>query len=286
MLWQSAFYRCVNESRRYLLDDNQGGKLANGALHELIDKGYFVPHATAVRRLLDKGPKSGPRGVYSLYALLEDIGENIGLLTRGNVLEARGLPYDFEPLEVQARKAAISKAIESGQAGYFIEQDGWFEAKYWHETMDKLCGVNPEARSSSDKPDAGKINSLLHQLAERGRNVHDWVDKFIAHAATPESRQTLKVEHQTISIAALWAAERVIVRTANFISMFFVSGHNIGGVPIPQFDQFIHLDQPFIRGDALPAMSNAWEAHCRETNSCEKWFWDGPLSDASDIWAE
>src|SRR4051794_2595802 len=71
MLSRSAFYRSINESRKFLRDDEEDGKEANGMLHRLIDEGYLTMHVAAIRKLVDKSPKAGPRGVYSLYGLLK-----------------------------------------------------------------------------------------------------------------------------------------------------------------------------------------------------------------------
>ena len=49
MLWRSAFYRSINESRRFLPEDETGEKQANGPLHELIHDGYITMHAAATR---------------------------------------------------------------------------------------------------------------------------------------------------------------------------------------------------------------------------------------------
>ena len=41
LLWRSAFYRSLNESRRYLGKDEEGRKQASSTLHEFIDDGFF-----------------------------------------------------------------------------------------------------------------------------------------------------------------------------------------------------------------------------------------------------
>lgn len=286
MLWRSAFYRSINESRRFLPENKDGQKKANGPLHELIDDGYFILNATAMRRLLDKGAASGPRGVYSLYGLIRDIKTNARLLTRANVLKARNLEYDFEPMKQRAFETARQEARARGSQGYFISKDGWAEAEYWHGAMDQLCGVTTNNRGAGDIPDETKLDWLLHELEEHGRNVQDWVDKFVAHAASPESRQTLHPEHQTLSLAKLWLSERVVVRIASFISRHFIDGMNLGGVPIPQFDQFASLDRPFIEPAGLEAMHRAWERHHQEIASCQNWAWDHALTTELDVWKD
>src|SRR5690348_8868605 len=72
MLWRSAFYRSINESRRLLPKGRDGREKSNGALHELIDEGYFTMASISVRRLLDRGAPSGSRSVVSLYGLVRD----------------------------------------------------------------------------------------------------------------------------------------------------------------------------------------------------------------------
>src|ERR1700683_5105410 len=106
LIWRSAYYRSVNESRKFLIDGPEGGKQANGSLHELIDDAYFIINSIGIRRLLDDGEMSGKRGVYSLYGLLRDINSQARLITRENVLGARNLEYDYVPIKRRAFSAA------------------------------------------------------------------------------------------------------------------------------------------------------------------------------------
>src|SRR6266516_444236 len=193
MLWRSAFYRSINESRRSLRVDAAGRNQANASLHELVDEGYITIHAAAIRRLLvDKSPASGPKGVFSLYALVRDIGENAALFTRANVLAARSLDYDFQPVKSRAFEASARTDCANGRQAHFVSREGWAEAEYWHIAMDKLCGVVPASRSPSDAPSTAKLEQLLKELKERGRNVMEYVNKYVAHASTPESRLSVE----------------------------------------------------------------------------------------------
>jgi hypothetical protein len=217
---------------------------------------------------------------------VRDIGENLTLITRENVLAARGLEYDFEPIKQRAREKAWEEARTKRSHGSFISRDRWAEAEHWHRIMDRLCGVDEAHRSPGDAPSQTKLDELGRELAVRGRNVQGWVDKFVAHAASPESRQTLERDQQDLSLAKVRLAERVIVRAANFVSHNFLEGTGLGGVPVPEFDQFLHVEKPFVVPSALQAMRQAWERHVVEFRSCEDWFWDGPLADVSDTWGE
>jgi hypothetical protein len=120
---------------------------------------------------------------------------------------------------------------------------------------------------------------LCNKLRDEGRKINNWVNKFVAHAASLESRRTIPAEECQVSLAMLWNAERCVFRVANFISYDFVDGTNIGGVPVQEDDQFEHLDQAFIAPPARKAMDNAWNEHCKEIQACKQWKWNEPLTD-------
>ncbi len=203
MLWRSAFYRSINTSRQFLPENGEGNKKANRILHEFIDEGYLTIHAAGVRRLLDAYSISGARGVYSLPSLLEDIAAHAYALTRANVLEVRGLEYDFEMARARARKESHDEARRAGRSASFVDRGSWV-AEQWHETMDKLCGVSKANRLPSDSPPRAKFTTLRQELMDAGAGVQKYMDKYIAHAATPESRKDTGADYHTLSLAKLW----------------------------------------------------------------------------------
>lgn len=278
MLWRSAFYRALNESRKYVTEDGDGQKKANGPLHEMIDEGYFALHALAVRRLLEKKNVAGPLGVYSLVGLAEDIQGSLDLIDRASVLAARDLVYDYEPIKDQAVAEAQSNAKVNRIRPTFVCGEGWAKAEHWHGVMDELCGVSVRERKPTDSPNRARFAIFLKQLERHRKDLADWVNKHIAHAASLEGRKGLDPEYRLISLNKLWRNERMIVRAAGFLSYYFVCGSNVGGVPVPQFDQFEHITAPFTARSALQAMEESWDQHDRETRECQDWFWDRPLT--------
>jgi len=68
--------------------------------------------------------------------------------------------------------------------------------------------------------------------------------------------------------------------------MNFLDGAEYSGIPVSEFDQFEHLDQPFAATGTRKAMEQAWNEHSKKIHSCSDWFWDKPLIDPSDIWSE
>jgi hypothetical protein len=274
MLWWSAFYRSINESRKFIPDAENGARLANGSLHQLIDEGYVTRHAVAIRRLLDSR-----RGTNSLINLIRDIKRHARLLARGNMLEARGLVYDYEPIKEQRRLEAYQEAKEAGKNAYHFSGEGWAQAESWHLLCDDLCGRKPRTRKPSDQPSPQRFQQLIDDLTRAGRAVEEYVNNYIAHAAPPDRRESLLPEYRSLSLTTLWKAERAVVRVASFVSRCIVHGSDRGNVPIPQFDQFQYLDRPIVTHDALEPMHSAWKTHSDQIEQCRGWTWDLSLDD-------
>ncbi len=272
MLWRSAFYRSVNESRLSLPKDADGDLLANGELHGLLHEGYITIHTVLIRRLLDR-----TKGVNSLNKLIHDIENNAPLLTRENMLKVRGLEYDYEPTKTAARKEASAEAQKQGKTAYMMSGAGWAKAECWHMSCDALCGTEEWQRSKADCPNKKQFTDLRNALTEECRAAMSYVNNYIAHAAPEDRRQALSNDENKLTLEKLWSAERAIVRAASFISRCIIDGVHVGGVPIPQFDQFRYLDQAFAPTDALPAMERAWDEHTRDISACRNWSWRDPL---------
>ena len=53
MLWNTAVFRSINEAVRLAPRAPEGGVTLNGALHELIIRGFFCDQIVTIRRLVD-----------------------------------------------------------------------------------------------------------------------------------------------------------------------------------------------------------------------------------------
>lgn len=279
MIWWSAFYRSMNESRQHHSADSSGAQIANGQLHDLLHNGYLTIHATAMRRLVDNAGNGGARGVNSLYNLVADIRDHAHMLSREAMLEARGLPYDFEPIKQQCLEEACEAAEKEGKRGYAVSAKGWREAEYWHETWDRLCNTLPGGRSPADRPREERFCQLFSEFDRMRTTIGEYVNKYIAHAATEVSRSTLAPGQAAFSLDDLWRDERTLVKVASFVSRTFCRGNTVGNVPVPQFDQFAHLDQPFATAAGLRAMEKAWDLHDRLLSKCGSWHLGTPFQD-------
>lgn len=277
MLWRSAFYRSINESRKFIPEGENGEELANGSLHGLINDGYLTLHAVGIRRLVDRRKDTN-----SLVNLIRDIKKHAGLLTRCNMLQARGLVYDYAPIREQKQLEASQEAKEAGKNAYNFSGEGWSEARCWHLLCDDLCGTDARNRKPSDHPTKQKLQQLIDDLTRIGQDVEEHVNNYIAHAAPPSRREKLLAEYRSLSLAMLWKAERAVVRVAGFVSRCIVHGAESSNVPVPLLDQFEHLDRSFATLDGIAQMNTAWEEHCEEIEECRGWTWDQPLDDEQE----
>lgn len=91
MMFDSVFFQCINESRKYAAKDDKGNIKQNKMIHYFINQSFFKTQLLSIRRLKDKRSD-----VYSLRRLIKDIKKNSALLTRKNILDAYNLPYDYE----------------------------------------------------------------------------------------------------------------------------------------------------------------------------------------------
>ena len=77
MIFDSAIFQCINESRKYAAKDEKGDIKQNKMLHYFINQSFFKTQLLAIRNLTDKEMCTGKRSVYSLYRLVQDVKKDI-----------------------------------------------------------------------------------------------------------------------------------------------------------------------------------------------------------------
>ena len=251
-------------------------------VHGFINKAYAITQALAIRRLADKKKAKGSRGVYSLYRLVKDIDQSIGLMTRRNVLDALGLPYDYETPEREAHDRAEQQAFAGGLGSTVSMPRKVGEASDWHEAMDELCGVDAADRSEDDTPGRELFQGLCDQLENVCGDVVDHVNKFVAHAATPTSRETCGPSEGRITWGAIWRAEEAICKVAGFIERRVLSTSVCPFGAICAFDVFRYIDQPLVSKDDVGRLKKDWEAFRRRIESWASWSPRQPLQSWED----
>jgi hypothetical protein len=273
MLWDAAAYRIVNEARALAPVAMEGGVQSNGLMHRLIDDCFSVSQFVAVRRILDPEPSSpkGKRGVFSLLWLLRDMRDHAHLITREHVFAAERLKYDVETVRRRRLKyAAAQKRAGAKAYGVPSELRTIFSDKR-HATMDQLTDIEPAVRDKSDSVRPAVFDYLIDEVERASRKIGVIVNKLIAHAATPSSRRVGGASKLKTTLAELWDAHRTICQVANFVSVHVLGAANYGGLAVPVWDQFRHMDRPLVTADKIERLKQVWADYERETHDWANW---------------
>lgn len=212
MIWDSAVFQSINECRKYAPTNVKGEIEMNGVIHRFIDKCFFETQAIAIRRLLDKRRKDD---VISLCKLVEDMEKHYHLLTRKNILDVHDYPYEYE----QEKRRISDETFKKGPGPHVMgkDYDRCQISEYTHKFIDSLAGVEPSKRSPDDcfRP---QIFEWLKQHLSRCEEIRTFVNKFLAHSATSESRSYLKPQELDVTLGNILKAHKIICQTAIFIS--------------------------------------------------------------------
>ncbi len=273
MVWNAAVFKVINEARRIAPVDAKGQMEINGMLHRFIDRCFFDSQFLAIRRLTDVAYELGDckRGISSLSALLSDMKTNVSLITRENLFAVDNLEYDYEAVQQRQLEHSIEQS-KKGVSAYWIpaELDS-HSVRLRHEQIDVLCGVNADQRKPSDIIRTEVFDFLIKRLKDASEDVNLRVNKYIAHAATPESREYVKADEVSITLGYLWDAHKVICQVANFVDVYMLSRANHSFLPVPQYDHFEHINKSLVSTPDVEVLSKAWHEFHKETDSWGSW---------------
>lgn len=239
LLWETTIFQIVLEGRQLREKDNPEDPQVSGYLHAFIDRNFFQAQSAAIRRIVEKkGVFTGKDGVYSLGALINDIKNHRKELTREVFLVLRGLQYDSE--EVRKKKKEFILEQPPYQMSALPEDLDSQRILNAHEVFDHLSGVKSFERTPNDKIEEKVFRVLTERLNECD-SLSEFVNKFIAHSATPESRSSLP--DSQITGSALWEAEQMLYEIANFLGGTLFS---IETMPMPDvpYDVFKNWNKP------------------------------------------
>lgn len=247
MIWDSAVYQSINEARAYATTDGEGRLELNAMVHHFIDRGFFDLQMMAIRRLLDKETRTGECSVTSLWRLLDAMETHVSLLTRESILASLGLPYDYEKTreEVLKRYASISGVKTMGD-----DYKRCYLSECTHGRIDALAGVSASQRSPGDVVQAAIIRWLKERLG-KCKAIYEYVNKFLAHSATPESRARLMDEETKITLGQILDAHEVICQIAEFVGQNLFLRSISNPLLVVQFDQFEHFEKPWVTEETL-----------------------------------
>ena len=251
MIWDSAVFQSINEARKYAPKDDKGEPQLNGTIQGFINECFFQTQLLAIRRLLDKETSKGPRSVVSLYRLVDDVEKHCHLLTREGILEAHNYPYNYE------KDDDVIKSVFS---------------RHMHEFIDALACANPTERRPEDCV-RKEVFAWLKQRLDSFGSIYGYVNKFVAHSATPESRATIKAGEISITLGAILDAHKIISQTAGFVGLRILYRNCGGFLAIPQFDQFEHFEKPWATKETVEKLNAFWKGYDEETRKWSDWDW-------------
>jgi hypothetical protein len=277
LTWDSAAYRVINESRRLAKpvdpSDPQGRVQLSGLVHNLIERGFFVSQMAAIRRLTDKYPLEGGRSVYSLIGLLDDLIEHRHLITRRSIFDAEKIEYDSMAIEKRFQDF-IEETHRTGQKAYGIPHDcSTIPHNMRHAHFDFLAGVESSMRHPSDQIRQELFERLTKRISDASKNVINHVNKFVAHAATPESRAGASAANMDVTLGYLWDAQKCLCEVAGFLSIYVLGDAQLSFLPIPQYDQFQYIERPLVNHANISGLKEVWTDFSQE---CIQWGRWGP----------
>jgi hypothetical protein len=269
MIWYCAFFRCINESRKYAAKDDKGDIKQNWMVHRFINQSFFKTQLLSIRRLTDKRSD-----VYSLYRLIGDIKKNSSILTRKNILAFNNAPYDYEKaMEClwqnvpKIKKGNIQTQTLNGNT-YEIEF-----SKDIHRQIDSMAGIAADKRSPDDLVLNDNGFKRFDDWLKNSQELRDYVNKYIAHSATLDSRKVIPDEIGG-ALGKVLNAHKIICETASFIGnnlLFCGFGDFLPISRYGQFDQFDifeYLDEPIASKETVEKLRGFWEKYRAET---EQW---------------
>jgi hypothetical protein len=227
----------------------------------------------AIRRLDDASGLDGMRGVYSLTSLLNDIIEHSDLLTRKQIFDAEKIEYDYAV--IQAKQLEFrQKMRNAGQTSYMIPRDLQDNSHHFrHMQIDRLIGVAPSDRKPSDQIPKALLESLNTKICSSAERVKIYVDKFVAHAATPFSRAGL--DEAGITLGHLWEAQRHMCEVASFVSHYLLGKSQPSFMPSPQSEPFRFIERPLIDESHIPKLKEVLDEFREECDKWGRWVPDG-----------
>lgn len=268
MIWETAVFRIIFEARKLQLAKNHESPKINGALHSFIDRNYFQVQCAFIRRLTDNSPLTGNLGVYSITALINDIKNYKTEFTRETYLRLRKMPFDYT--EIRIRAYEFYRNQPPGKAFFVPSELNWETIEEAHQTFDRLSGVSPAERKPVDQI-ADHVFSRLQERLSTCQKIKKYVDKFVAHSATPESRSIYDEVDSEITLKYLWEAQKTLFEVAEFISVVLFSESHMALVfENPGFFEF--WDVPLVDSDASDIVYKTLENYRKET---ESWNFSG-----------
>lgn len=225
---------------------------ANRPLYRYLLDGYLSFQYLAIRRLIDMNPLKDPqnkKGVSSISRLLSNMKENTLFITREAFVCVDGLPYDYGALLEQERTEQIEKMMQQQEKAVWSEEIGiGGKSAHRHIMFDRLSGVT---RYQDRKP-KDMVSQIYWQTCDDLLNdpvfkqIKNFVDKYLAHAADEPSQSTLEANDKLISMDRIHKAQQRLISLVQQLTLDFYD-RRYAMVPIFGEGALLYnFSQPFV----------------------------------------
>ncbi|MHC4562889.1 MAG: hypothetical protein ACYS8X_08975 [Planctomycetota bacterium] len=264
MIWNAAVFRVINAARLRAAPRDGGGVQLNGLVHQFMNDCFFDSQFSAIRRLLERQTSRGARSVYSLYRLVDEMQKNGHLLTREHILAAEGIEYDHKAVHRKWIEWE-RELFESGVRGGAVPREyDWEIPASRHDDLDRVTGVSEGCRSRTDV--------IQDHLLEALKNIHlrfdriiAYTNKFVAHAASVESRGSWGTAGPVVTLEDIWEAHATICKAVNCITKNILDGSVHGVLPFADDRMLQYIDRPLVESSESFHLKEVWEEYQEET---------------------
>ncbi len=233
LLWQDSIYRTFNEACRL---NDESGEGAPKTVALLLRQLFFDMQCIRIRKLSDPPASHPDRAVASIAAILDSVRKNLKLITRYNYVTNGGVPYD--PFVAIDRKAELF-------------------SKSRHSWFDILCSTTETDRHPNQTPTRAFIKSANKHMNELAI-FRRYANKYVAHAATEESRAQMVKDLPQLSLKQLETGYRSIIYAAKIMERL-IGEYILAEVGTPQFDVLEDWDQPLVTEVNRDYLWKYWE---------------------------
>ncbi len=275
MVWDTVILKVIREGQKIQFEVNPGAPKINQSLYSFIYRNYLHTQTASIRRLIDTSSGlTGEKGVYSLNAIIKDIEKYKCELTRQKYFELNQIPYDV--LTIKEQRKTYFRNHSSDEKVFNIPPEiDWVSVEERHKIFDRLSDTPSKGRNPQDII-VDEVFYCLKEKLDECQPILYFVNKFVAHLATPESRSSFnKIEYQ-ISLRDIWNAHKIIYQVANFLSGIFFSVDHMA-LPIENPSFFDYWNEPIFPIEGFDEIQGILSEYEEETegwrNSSNRYIW-------------
>ena len=277
--WDAASFKVINEARKLTVANSHDGFRLNGLIHDLLDRGFFTTQLLAIRRLTDVNyPLEGRKSVWSLTGLLDDMAESHRLLTRAAMFEVEGLEYD-----VKRVRERFDKWSEQPHQGLRVVPNdmNFGNIVFRHSSINRLIGKTVTSIIPDDTVGTEVFTGLREMIVASCDAANLYVNKFLAHAASPDDRRGDNADSVDVTLGMLREAHQVICQVASFLSIYVLGAAHPNYLPVPQYNLWENIEVPLVNLKNIPDLRKVWAESNSELHDWTHWGLDGYARDCA-----